>query len=174
MKEIYLAGGCYWGVEKYMSNLKGVTGTTVGFANGDTEEPTYQQVRYENTGHAETVRVEYDPSVLTLPVLLDLFYKIIDPTSVDQQGEDVGHQYRTGVYFTDENDAPIIRESRDRLEKRIGRPLAMETCKLEQFWPAEEYHQKYLDKNPTGYCHVPFQMISWVKTVDPEKYCIED
>ena len=157
-----------------MSNLKGVTGTTVGFANGDTEEPTYQQVRYENTGHAETVRVEYDPSVLTLPVLLDLFYKIIDPTSVDQQGEDVGHQYRTGVYFTDENDAPIIRESRDRLEKRIGRPLAMETCKLEQFWPAEEYHQKYLDKNPTGYCHVPFQMISWVKTVDPEKYCIED
>ena len=174
MKEIYLAGGCYWGVEKYMSNLKGVTGTTVGFANGDTEEPTYQQVRYENTGHAETVRVEYDPSVLTLPVLLDLFYKIIDPTSVDQQGEDVGHQYRTGVYFTDENDAPIIRESRDRLEKRIGRPLAMETCKLEQFGPAEEYHQKYLDKNPTGYCHVPFQMISWVKTVDPEKYCIED
>ena len=174
MKEIYLAGGCYWGVEKYMSNLKGVTGTTVGFANGDTEEPTYQQVRYENTGHAETVRVEYDPAILTLPVLLDLFYKIIDPTSVDQQGEDVGHQYRTGVYFTDENDVGIIRESRDRLEKRIGRPLAMETCKLEQFWPAEEYHQKYLDKNPTGYCHVPFQMISWVKTVDPEKYCIED
>lgn len=174
MKEIYLAGGCYWGVEKYMSNLKGVTGTTVGFANGNTEAPTYQQVRYENTGHAETVRVEYDPEILTLPVLLDLFYKIIDPTSVDQQGEDVGHQYRTGVYYTAEEDAGVVRESRKRLEKRIGRPLAMETCRLEQFWPAEEYHQKYLDKNPTGYCHVPFQMISWVKTVDPEKYCIEN
>lgn len=174
MKEIYLAGGCYWGVEKYMSNVKGVTGTTVGFANGNTDAPTYQQVRYENTGHAETVRVEYDPEILPLPILLDLFYKIIDPTSVDQQGEDIGHQYRTGVYYTAEEDAGAVRESRDRLEKRIGRPLAMETCRLEQFWPAEEYHQKYLDKNPTGYCHVPLQLIQWVKTVDPADWRIEE
>lgn len=172
-REIYLAGGCYWGVEKYMSNLKGVLKTTVGFANGNTDAPTYQQVRYENTGHAETVRVEYDPEVLALPVLLDLFYLIIDPTSVDRQGEDVGHQYRTGVYYVYDEDEEVIRESRNRLERRIGAPLAMETCRLDQFWPAEEYHQKYLDKNPAGYCHVPFDKIQWIKTVDPAAYRAE-
>lgn len=169
-KEIYLAGGCYWGVEKYMSNIKGVVKTEVGFANGNTEAPTYRQVRYENTGHAETVRVEYDPSEVSLAALLELFYKIIDPTSVDRQGEDVGHQYRTGVYYINEEDAEIIRLSRDRLERNIGKPLAMETCRLDQFWPAEEYHQKYLDKNPTGYCHVPIRLIQWVKTVDPSEW----
>lgn len=166
-KEIYLAGGCYWGVEKYMSNVKGVMETTVGFANGQTEAPTYEQVKHENTGHAETVRVEYDPEVLPLRTLLALFYKIIDPTSIDRQGEDVGHQYRTGVYFTREEDEETIRASYKELEARIGKPLAMEVCRLEQFWPAEEYHQKYLDKNPAGYCHVPLDLIRWVKTVDP-------
>ena len=115
-KEIYLAGGCYWGVEKYISQIKGVLQTDVGFANGDVDAPTYQQVRYENTGHAETVRVLYDPQVLSLPVLLKLFYKIIDPTSVDRQGEDVGHQYRTGVYHTDPADQPIIAQSLLELE----------------------------------------------------------
>lgn len=170
VKEIYLAGGCYWGVEKYMSSLKGVKKTTVGFANGNTKEPTYQQVRYENTGHAETVRVEYDPEILPLPVLLTLFYKIIDPTLVDRQGEDVGHQYRTGVYYTGEEDREIVQASRDRLEKEAGVPLAMEACLLDQFWPAEEYHQKYLDKNPNGYCHVSLGMIRWAKTVDPSSY----
>ena len=110
-KSIYLAGGCYWGVEKYISEISGVLSTEVGFANGDTENPTYQQVRYENTGHAETVKVEYDPEKLPLTALLYLFYKIIDPTSVDQQGEDIGHQYRTGVYFSDGENEAIIRDS---------------------------------------------------------------
>lgn len=173
-KIIYLAGGCYWGVEKYMSNVKGVVKTTVGFANGRTDAPTYEQVKHENTGHAETVKVEYDPAVLPLPVLLELFYKIIDPTSVDRQGEDVGHQYRTGVYYTEEEDRAAILESMEKLEKKIGEPLAVEVCRLEKFWPAEEYHQKYLDKNPAGYCHVPLQMIQWVKTVDPARYSEEE
>lgn len=169
-KEIYLAGGCYWGVEKYISQIKGVLQTDVGFANGDVDAPTYQQVRYENTGHAETVRVLYDPQVLSLPVLLKLFYKIIDPTSVDQQGEDVGHQYRTGVYHTDPADQPIIAQSLLELEEKIAQPLAVEACPLQSFWKAEEYHQKYLDKNPGGYCHVPLELIRWVKTVDPSRY----
>ena len=169
-KEIYLAGGCYWGVEKYISQIKGVLQTDVGFANGDVDAPTYQQVRYENTGHAETVRVLYDPQVLSLPVLLKLFYKIIDPTSVDRQGEDVGHQYRTGVYHTDPADQPIIAQSLLELKEKIGQPLAVEACPLQSFWKAEEYHQKYLDKNPGGYCHVPLELIRWVKTVDPSRY----
>lgn len=170
MKEIYLAGGCYWGVEKYLSNIKGVVETTVGFANGNTHHPTYQQVRYENTGHAETVKVIYDENQVPLPVLLKLFYRIIDPVSVDKQGEDEGHQYRTGIYFTDADDKLAIVESLAALEQKIGQKLAIEACPLEHFYDAEEYHQKYLDKNPNGYCHVPLAEMLWVKEIDPLTY----
>ena len=170
-KEIYLAGGCYWGVEKYVSNIKGVLHTRVGFANGDTHHPTYEQVRYENTGHAETVKVQYNAEELPLAVLLHLFYRIIDPVSVDKQGEDEGHQYRTGIYFTEQADAEIVAQSLHQLEQKVGQPLAVEACPLEHFYDAEEYHQKYLDKNPNGYCHVPLAEIQWVKTIDPlEEY----
>ena len=166
---IYLAGGCYWGVEKYMQHIPGVAETEVGFANGSTHHPTYQQVRYENTGHAETVRVVYDADRLPLEKLLRLFFRIIDPVSVDQQGEDVGHQYRTGVYHTDEADVPVIRAELEKLQKQFDQPLAVEACALEHFYSAEEYHQKYLDKNPTGYCHVPWATINAVKDVKMEE-----
>ena len=165
-RTIYLAGGCYWGAEKYLSNIPGVLETEVGFANGDTHNPTYKQVRYENTNHAETVRVVYDPEVLPLDKLLRLFWRIIDPVSVDQQGEDIGHQYRTGVYHTLAGDDKIIREELDKLQKQYDQPLAVEACELEHFYSAEEYHQKYLDKNPGGYCHVPWTAIHAVKEVD--------
>ena len=164
--EIYLAGGCFWGVEKYISNIKGVLATTVGYANGDTEHPTYEQVRYENSGHAETVKVVFDEETLSLEVLLKLFYRIIDPTSVDKQGEDEGHQYRTGIYHTDAADEAIIAASLEELAQRYG-TLAIEACPLIHFYDAEEYHQDYLDKNPGGYCHVPLAEIMWVKTIDP-------
>ena len=178
METIYLAGGCYWGVEKYLSNIAGVLTTTVGFANGDTEHPTYEQVRYENTGHAETVKVEYDEERVPLSALLNLFYEIIDPTSVDKQGEDVGHQYRTGIYFTETEDEAVIRVSLQRLAVKLEsecssgeKPvLAIEACPLQHFYDAEEYHQKYLDKNPNGYCHVPIGKIQWVKTINPMEY----
>ena len=175
MKEIYLAGGCYWGVEKYLSNIKGVLETTVGFANGDTHHPTYEQVRYHNTGHAETVKTVYNEEELPLSALLKLFYLIIDPTSVDKQGEDEGHQYRTGVYFTEAEDENIISASLQELKQELENngnkePLAIEGCPLEHFYDAEEYHQKYLDKNPAGYCHVPLAKIQWVKTVNPKEY----
>ena len=166
---IYLAGGCYWGVEKYLSNIPGVMETEVGFANGDTHHPTYQQVRYENTGHAETVRTVYDADTLPLEKLLRLFFRIIEPVSVDQQGEDIGHQYRTGVYHETEADAAIIRTELDALQKQYDKPLAVEACALKHFYPAEEYHQKYLDKNPTGYCHVPWAAINAVKDVKLEE-----
>lgn len=165
MRTIYLAGGCYWGVEKYMQNIPGVLETEVGFANGDSENPSYQQVRYENTGHAETVRVVYDESILPLEKLLRLFFRIIDPVSVDRQGEDVGHQYRTGVYHQETEDAQVIQQELAKLEAQVGQPLAVEACPLEHFYPAEEYHQKYLDKNPGGYCHVSWAAITAVKDV---------
>ena len=167
MRTIYLAGGCYWGAEKFIASLRGVAETEVGFANGNTEHPNYEQVKHENTGHAETVRVVYDEAKLPLPVLLRLFFRIIDPTSVDQQGHDVGHQYRTGIYWTDAADEPIVREELAKLQAQVEKPLAVEALPLENFYPAEEYHQKYLDKNPGGYCHVPWEMIRWAASIDP-------
>ena len=161
MSEIYLAGGCYWGVQKYMDNIRGVLSTEVGFANGPTENPTYHQVRYEQTGHAETVKVVYDPDVVPLGALLRLFMKIIDPVSVDQQGEDVGHQYRTGIYWTNPADENTVWVVLAETAEKLHKALAVEAKPLENFYPAHEAHQKYLDKNPQGYCHVPFDLIYW-------------
>ena len=154
MKTIYLAGGCFWGVEKYFSLIPGVASTSAGYANGATENPSYEEVCYGNTGHAEAVKVEYDPSVLDLGFLLDLFYDVIDPTSLNRQGADVGVQYRTGVYYTDEADRGIILGSINHLQKNCKELIAVEVTPLENFYPAEEYHQKYLDKNPGAYCHI--------------------
>lgn len=174
MSEIYLAGGCFWGVEKYIAGIRGVQSTEVGYANGQTGHPTYEQVKYEHTGHAETVHVVYDGEALPLGVLLRLFWRIIDPVSVDRQGHDVGHQYRTGVYYTDEADRPVIEASLQALQADYTRPLAVECEPLRQFYTAEEYHQDYLDKNPGGYCHVPFADIAWVRGIDPVRWAAEN
>ena len=161
---IYLAGGCYWGVEKYMSNVPGVKETEVGFANGHVQAPVYVQVKKGDTGHAETVRVVYDDAVISLEKLLRLFLRIIDPTSFEKQGEDVGNQYRTGIYWVEADEA-VVRAELARLQEKYAAPIVVEACPLENFYPAEEYHQKYLDKTPGGYCHVPWEEIDWVKTV---------
>jgi peptide methionine sulfoxide reductase msrA/msrB len=154
MKEIYLAGGCFWGAEKYFNNINGVIETDVGFANGRTENPTYEEVCHNNTGHAETVRVSYDPEMISLSFLLELYYDMIDPTSVNRQGNDIGSQYRTGIYYTNEEDKPVILNSIKLLQKKYEKPVAIEVMPLKNYFLAEEYHQKYLDKNPKGYCHI--------------------
>ena len=151
---VYLAGGCFWGAQRYFDCLPGVLETEVGYANGKTADPTYEQVKHENTGHAETVRVIYDPAVLSLAELLEQFYKAIDPTSVNRQGGDVGVQYRTGIYYTDPAQKPVIEASLAALQTRYAQPIAVEALPLTHFYTAEEYHQKYLDKNPGGYCHI--------------------
>ncbi len=155
MALIYLAGGCFWGTEKYLGSIKGVLSTTVGYANGNTENPTYEQVCNENTGHAEAVRVEYDDKVLPLEFLLALFYDSIDPTTENRQGGDVGRQYRSGVYYTDKADLETVQSSIEKLAAKHDKPIKVEVLPLENFYAAEEYHQKYLDKNPFGYCHIP-------------------
>ncbi|NLN64446.1 MAG: peptide-methionine (S)-S-oxide reductase MsrA [Clostridiaceae bacterium] len=152
--EIYLAGGCFWGSEKYLSLINGVENTQVGYANGNTINPTYQEVCYNNTGHAETVKVVYDPETIRLDLLLDLFYESIDPTAVNRQGGDIGEQYRTGIYYIEEKDLPVIRDSINKLQQRYEKPIAIEVEPLRNFSPAEEYHQRYLEKNPNGYCHI--------------------
>lgn len=151
---IYLAGGCFWGVEAYMKKLPGVKDTEVGYANGNTENPTYEEVCYNNTGHAETVKVVYDTQLITTQQLLDGFFKVVDPTSVNKQGNDRGSQYRSGIYYVDEEDRDIAEKVLAEQEKRNDVPVVTELLPLSNFYPAEEYHQDYLDKNPGGYCHI--------------------
>lgn len=154
MAEIYFAGGCFWGVEKYFRCLAGVEDTLVGYANGTTEHPTYQQVCQGNTGYAETVKVLYRAEEISLATLLQRFYQIIDPTSLNRQGPDRGTQYRCAVYYVTAADLPVIQESLAVLQRRYAQPLVVEVAPLRQFYPAETYHQRYLDKNPGGYCHI--------------------
>lgn len=152
---LHLAGGCFWGVEEYFKQIPGVISTDVGFANGTTENPSYQDVIYKNTGHAETVRIFYDNTKVTLPFLLDMYYKVIDPTSVNKQGNDVGVQYRTGIYYTKDNEIAIINDSINKLSKSYNEPIVIEVTPLNNYFLAEDYHQDYLAKNPNGYCHIP-------------------
>ncbi len=162
-KVIYLAGGCFWGTQHYFDLVPGVVRTQVGYANGRTEHPTYEQVKHEHTGHAETVEVVYDPAQLDLDELLELYFRAIDPVSVNQQGHDIGEQYRTGIYYTSQEDLPVIRACLETLQKQYAQPLAVECTPLEQFFTAEEYHQKYLEKNPNGYCHIPAALYEAVR-----------
>ena len=154
MKEIYLAGGCFWGVEEYISRIKGVVDTEVGYANGRREDPSYEQVCTGTTGHAETTYVKFDEDLISLEELLNKFWHIIDPTVLNRQGPDRGSQYRTGVYYVDENDKSVIYKTLEEQKQRYNEPIVTEIESLKSFFKAEEYHQDYLKKNPGGYCHI--------------------
>ena len=162
-KDIYLAGGCFWGTEHYFKQIEGVALTEVGFANGHTENPTYKEVYTDQTGFAETVFVRFYPDVVSLEFLLQMFFKAIDPTSLNKQGHDEGTRYRTGVYYTDPADLPIIEKVFAEEQKNYPQPLVVEKLPLQNFYTAEEYHQDYLDKNPDGYCHLPLSLFAFAR-----------
>ena len=153
-KTIYLAGGCFWGTEHFMSMIHGVEEAEVGYANSNVPNPTYREVCTGRTGAAETVKVVYDDNEVSLPFLLNLYFKTIDPTSLNKQGNDRGTQYRTGIYYTDPAEKSVIEKSLAELQSHYNKPLAIEVGPLKNFYPAEDYHQDYLDKNPGGYCHI--------------------
>ncbi|HHV39192.1 MAG TPA: peptide-methionine (S)-S-oxide reductase MsrA [Tepidimicrobium sp.] len=154
MKEIVFAGGCFWGVEEYFSRIEGVIDTKVGYANGTKENPTYQEVCTGTTGHAEACYIKFDEKTVSLEELLDRFWNIIDPTLLNRQGPDRGSQYRTGIYYTDELDREIIDKTLEEQEKKYNKPIVTEIKPLRTFYDAEDYHQRYLKKNPGGYCHI--------------------
>ncbi len=154
MNTIYLAGGCFWGLQKFFDQFDGVISTEVGYANGPDRAPTYQEV-CDDSGHAETVKVEYDEERISLEQLLDYYFMVIDPLSLNKQGHDEGIQYRTGIYYTDERQITKIEQKYKEIEERAGQKLAVVVEPLRNFFSAEEYHQKYLEKNPNGYCHIP-------------------
>ncbi|KMT20997.1 peptide-methionine (R)-S-oxide reductase MsrB [Clostridium cylindrosporum] len=172
--DIYFAGGCFWGVEKYFEEVKGVVKTDVGYANGKSENPSYEDVCRRNTGHAEAVHVVYDSSIINLEFLLDLYFDVIDPFAVNAQGNDIGVQYRTGIYYVNLNDEAIIKNYIENLQKKYNDKIAVEVKPLENYYIAEEYHQKYLDKNPGGYCHIGEKLFEKAKNaiVDKSKYSL--
>ncbi len=154
MKKIVLAGGCFWGVEEFLSRINGVVSTEVGYANGRTENPNYEDICTKNTYFAEVCLVNYDENIISLKELLAKFWTIIDPTSLNKQGNDVGSQYRTGIYYVDPSDLQEILHSKEELQKSYSKKIVTEVKPLENYYKAEEYHQKYLKKNPNGYCHI--------------------
>lgn len=173
--EIWLAGGCFWGVEAFLSKVPGVVHTEVGYANGNTENPTYEEVCSKGTGHAEAVYLRYNPHKVSLVELLNYFFKIIDPTALNRQGNDKGIQYRTGIYFKNTGDKKIIENYIDKLRPLYKNEIVTEVLPIRNFFKAEEYHQEYLDKNPQGYCHIDISLINSMKKevqvkVDESKY----
>jgi peptide methionine sulfoxide reductase msrA/msrB len=163
-KTIYVAGGCFWGLEKYIGLVNGVVDTEVGYANGADASATYG----DGSGYAEAVKVVYDPTVAPLRFLLDLFYDAIEPTSVNRQGNDVGTEYRTGIYYRDPADKAVIERSLARLQKKFTEPIAVESGPLTTYTRAEDYHQDYLKKDPGGYCHIPQKLFDAAAAARPE------
>lgn len=169
LHEIYFAGGCFWGTEHFLKQIKGVTQTEVGYANGNTENPTYKQVCTGDTGFAETVKVSYNPSDTNLESLINLFFKTIDPTSLNQQGGDKGTQYRTGIYYTNDKDLPTIQNVLKKVAATYSKDLVVEVQPLKNFYKAENYHQDYLEQNPKGYCHISPELFELARKTNDKK-----
>lgn len=165
---IYFAGGCFWGTEHFFKQVRGVVSTEVGYANGHTSNPTYEEVCRKDTGFAETVKVEYNPEEVELKLLLELFFYTINPTQLNRQGNDIGTQYRTGIYHVDEADVPVIQTALKALARKYTQPIVVEQEPLRNFYSAEQYHQDYLDNNPTGYCHIEPGLFTLAKQANPE------
>ncbi|WP_261659157.1 bifunctional peptide-methionine (S)-S-oxide reductase MsrA/peptide-methionine (R)-S-oxide reductase MsrB [Fusobacterium necrophorum] len=166
---MYLAGGCFWGVEAYMERIYGVVDAVSGYANGKTKNPKYEDLIYRGSGHAETVLVKYDANKISLETLLKYYFRIIDPTSVNKQGNDRGIQYRTGIYYNNIQDKKIIEEEIRLQQQKYKKKIVVEVLNLQNFYKAEEYHQDYLKKNPNGYCHIDLSKAHDI-IVDKKKY----
>ena len=164
---IYLAGGCFWGLEAYMERIQGVTDAVSGYANGKGDTTNYQLLHA--TDHAETVKVTYDPNKISLDKLLQYYFRVIDPTSINKQGNDRGRQYRTGIYYQNEQDKAVIEAALKNLQSKYQEPIQIEVEPLKNYVEAEEYHQDYLKKNPNGYCHIDIKKAD-EPLIDDKKY----
>lgn len=167
IKEIYFAGGCFWGTEHLFQQIRGVVATEVGYANGKIKNPTYEQVVSHTTGFAEAVKVKYDADQVDLKLLIDLYFKSIDPTTLNKQGNDVGDNYRSGIYFTDKETEATVKSEVQKLATNYKKPVVVETVNLKNFYKAEDYHQDYLDKNPGGYCHIEPGIFEEARNANP-------
>lgn len=166
MKSIVLAGGCFWGVEHYFKMVKGVKGTLVGYISGNSKFPTYEMVCTGITGHTEACKVDYDSKETNLNIILEHFFNITDPTTINRQAMDMGTQYRSGIYYYDEEEKIIIERYIENIRNNYSDPIVTEVLPANEFWEAEEYHQSYLEVNPEGYCHIEPQRYSMLNKVE--------
>lgn len=167
IQEIYLAGGCFWGIEEYFSRIPGVIDVVSGYANGITTTASYEAI--VNTGHAETVHVQYDGDVLSVRDIVLYYLRVVNPTTLNKQGNDIGKQYRSGIYFLKAEDQQIIQQVLDEHQRKIDKPIVVEVEELKNFVVAEDYHQDYLQKHPYAYCHIDLDQAKEV-LIDPVKY----
>ena len=174
MKEIYFAGGCFWGVEHFFKGVDGVAEAMPGYANGNTENPTYKEVYTDTTGFAETVRVRYNPERVSLDFLTRMFFTVTDPLTLNRQGHDEGTRYRSGVFYVNEEDRPVIEAVFQEVSAKLGVPLVTQLEPLRNFYSAEEYHQNYLDKNPEGYCHLSLKTFAYLRLYQDAKLYLGD
>lgn len=165
---IYFAGGCFWGTEHFFKQVRGVKETEVGYANGNTNSPTYKEVCTGTTGFAEAVKVVYDPENIDLELLIDLYFQTIDPTLLNQQGNDVGTQYRTGIYYLNDEQKDIIKEKINNLAQKYNQKIVVEVLPINNYYAAEDYHQDYLEVNPGGYCHISPRLFELARQSNPE------
>lgn len=171
IQTIYFAGGCFWGVEAYFSQIDGVLDAVSGYANGNTEKPSYEDVITHKTGYTETVEVTYDETVVSLEKLIGYYLKVVDPVSLNKQGNDQGDNYRSGIYYTRETDQVVIATVLDLEQKKYTKDIVVENLPLRSFYVAEDYHQDYLEKNPNGYCHIDLEVYQEeVVLIDPDDY----
>jgi methionine-S-sulfoxide reductase len=149
-----LAGGCFWGVEELLRKLPGVAGTTVGYTGGTLNAPRYEDVKTGSTGHAESIQIEFDPSKISYDDILDDFFRLHDPTTANRQGNDIGTQYRSAIFYHDEKQREAAERAVQRAQQKWPRPITTQIVPYTEFWPAEGYHQDYLQRYPNGYtCH---------------------
>ena len=174
MKEIYFAGGCFWGVEHFFKGVDGVAEAMPGYANGNTANPTYKEVYTDTTGFAETVRVRYNPERVSLEFLTRLFFTVTDPLTLNRQGHDEGTRYRSGVFYTSEEDRKVIEPVFREVSAKLGVPLVTQLEPLRNFYSAEEYHQNYLDKNPEGYCHLSLKTFAYLRLYQDARLYLGD
>lgn len=160
MREVVVAGGCFWGVEAYYRRLKGVLKTEVGYSQGSCDHTTYNAVCQGEDSFVEVCKISYNEQVLSLEKIIEHLFRFIDPTSLNQQGPDKGIQYRTGVYYTEEQDLEIILEALKKRQESYEKALVVECEAVVNYCSAENYHQSYLEKNPYGYCHVNLSLLS--------------
>lgn len=160
MEKALFAAGCFWGVQYYFDQEPGVIDSTVGYTGGRTENPTYETVCYQDTGHAEAVLLEFDASRVSYETLLRHFFRMHDPTQLNRQGPDVGDQYRSAIFYFDDDQKSIAQNVLSETQKQIGEPVVTELAKASRFYPAEDYHQKYVEKTGRGMCHVSYQPLA--------------
>lgn len=165
IKTIYFAGGCFWGTEHFFKQISGVVATTAGYANSRVPDPSYKDVCTGTTMAAEAVEVRYDPSRVGLRTLIAMYFLTIDPLSVNRQGNDIGTQYRTGIYYTDERQRHVAEEAVKSLSDSLRQQVAVEVMPLLNFYAAEEYHQDYLEKTPGGYCHINPELFARARNI---------